>query len=88
MAERLEFVTGRCYKCGRIRQTVGTPPACVSCIRHYQKNLLKRTDRQKAKEGGEVLDAAAIHRLLVEKLGNAPTFDPDKPEGEPDADVT
>lgn len=82
MAERLQVTTGRCYKCGRVRQTVGTPPACVACIRHYQKNLMKRENRQKAKEGGEGLDAAAIHRLIVEKLGNAPPFDPNEPEGD------
>jgi hypothetical protein len=52
------FVTGKCHKCGRVRNVTGSPAACVVCIRSYQRNLNRRALKQ-AKRNGKIVEAAA-----------------------------
>ena len=72
--DKPKFVTGKCYKCGRVRTVTGSPAACVVCIRSYQRNLNRRALKQ-AKRNGKVAEAAApvdssvnVHAMFEEAL--------------------
>lgn len=74
---RVELSIGRCHKCGRARPVTGTPSTCLTCLKHYQKNLNKRAARQAAKtqpltqeaqERRELIQAM-FQEALTEEMG-------------------
>ena len=70
MSNDNQLVTGKCHKCGSIRQVIGKPPTCPKCLKHYRANLHRRTLRQMKREGKVIAAAPGDGNQTVQEMFN------------------
>lgn len=70
MSNDNQLVTGKCHKCGSVRQVIGKPPTCPKCLKHYKTNLHRRTLRQMKREGKVIAAAPGDGNQTVQEMFN------------------